>query len=60
MNNATLTGMRMMANAMTATNNYAVQIEVCGKWQMVIDKLTETEANQMASRWERSRVVKTW
>jgi len=50
----------MMAEAMTATNNYAVQIEVSGKWQMVIDKLTETEANQMASRWERSRVVKTW
>ena len=52
--------MRMMAEAMTATDNYAVQIEVCGKWQMVIDKLTEADAKKMASRWERSRVVKTW
>jgi hypothetical protein len=60
MNKATLNGMRMMAEAMTATDNYAVQIEVCGKWQMVIDKLTEADAKKMASRWERSRVVKTW
>lgn len=60
MNKATLTGMRMMAEAMTATDNYAAQIEVDGKWQTVIDKLNKAEAEKMASRWERSRVVKVW
>lgn len=60
MNKATLTGIRLMAEAMTSANNYAAQIEVGGKWQTVVDKLTKTEAENMAGRWERSRVVKLW
>lgn len=48
----------MLAEAIIATDNYAAQIEVCGKWQTVIDKLTKAEAERYASRWERSRVVK--
>lgn len=55
-----LNGMRMMAEAMNATDNYAVQIEVCGKWQMLWDKLTKPEAEQIANRYERTRVVKVW
>ena len=45
---------------MKATDNYAAQIEVDGKWQTVIDKLSQADAEKLAARWERSRVVKTW
>ncbi len=60
MNTTQLAGMRKLAEAMAATDNYAVQIEVLGKWQLVIDKLTKDQADLFASRWDRSRVVKTW
>jgi hypothetical protein len=60
MNNATLTGFRMLAEAMVAKNNYAVQIKVGGRWQLVIDRLTKAEADKLAARWDRSRVVQTF
>lgn len=58
MNRAQMTGMKMMADAMSADNNYAVQINIDGKWQMVIDKLKKNEATELAARYEQSRVVK--
>lgn len=60
MNAATMAGMRMIAEAMTGTDNFAVQIEVDGKFQTVIDRLTEAEAEakELAGRWESSRIVK--
>ena len=55
-----LKAMRMMAEAMIATDNYAVEMEVCGKWQLLMDKLTKAQAEQIAGRYERTRVVKVW
>lgn len=58
MNAATLNAFRALAEAMHNDKNHAVQIEVDGHWQTVIDRLAMDEAKQFAGRWERSRIVK--
>jgi hypothetical protein len=60
MTTTTLAGMRMIAAAMVATDNYAAQIEVGGRWQTVISNLSKEEAERFAAKWDRSRVVQTY